>query len=94
MRRMTRVTRRAFPATKRVVLQKLLSVALLAGLLAGLAVAAVQHVTTTPLVFAAEVYETAQHAHDAIAADEGWKPAEGWQRAGATAVATIAVATG
>jgi len=41
------------------VIQRLLAVGLLAGLLAGLAVAALQHVATTPLILAAEVYETA-----------------------------------
>ena len=38
-------------------LRKLLATGLLAGLLAGLAVAALQHFVTTPLILAAEVYE-------------------------------------
>jgi len=74
---------------------RVLAVALIAGLVAGLAVAALQQVTTTPLVLAAEVFEAAQHAHDASSTeDEGWKPAEGLQRSLATAAASVAVATG
>ncbi len=76
-------------------IQRILAVALIAGLVAGLAVAALQQVTTTPLIAAAEVYEAAQNAaHGLAEQDEGWKPAEGAQRALATAVAAIAVASG
>ncbi len=74
-------------------LRRVLAAGLLAGLVAGLAVAALQHVTTTPLILAAEVYEAAQHAHDAVA-EAGWKPAEGFERTAATSVATIATAAG
>ncbi|MCO5090639.1 CbtA family protein [Bosea sp. (in: a-proteobacteria)] len=38
---------------------RILAVSILAGLLAGLIVAALQHVTTTPLILKAETYETA-----------------------------------
>jgi cobalt transporter subunit CbtA len=76
------------------VLQRVLVVGLLAGLVAGLAVAALQHVTTTPLILAAEVYEKAGHAHDPAPAEEGWRPAEGAQRTGATTLATIGVSVG
>ncbi|MBG0810623.1 CbtA family protein [Methylosinus sp. H3A] len=52
-------------------IQRLLAVGLLAGLLAGLAVAALQNVTTTPLILAAEVYETAaEQAHGGAAAHD------------------------
>lgn len=44
---------------------RVLSVSLLAGLLAGLLVAALQHVTTTPLILKAETYETAMRALEA-----------------------------
>ena len=92
---MTRATPRASPATNAAVIHRILAVALIAGLVAGLAVAALQHVTTTPLIVAAEVFEEAQHAHEpATVEDEGWKPAEGAPRTLATAIATIAVATG
>jgi cobalt transporter subunit CbtA len=95
MRPMTRATPTASPVTDLPVIHRTLAVALIAGLVAGLAVAVLQHFTTTPLIAAAEVFEAAQHAHMAAQeVDEGWKPAEGAQRALATAVATIAVATG
>ncbi len=74
-------------------IQRVLAIGLIAGLVAGLAIAALQHVTTTPLIIAAEVYETAQRGHDEPAS-EGWKPAEGVERAAATSIATIATASG
>ena len=71
---------------------RILAVGLIAGLVAGLAVAALQHVTTTPLILAAEVYETAQHAHDT---GEQAAPAyDGAQRTAVTTLATIAVSIG
>jgi cobalt transporter subunit CbtA len=73
------------------VIQRVLAIGLIAGLVAGLAIAALQHVTTTPLILAAEVYETAQHGHEE---EEGWKPAEGLERTAATSVADIAAASG
>jgi cobalt transporter subunit CbtA len=82
------------------VIQRLLAVGLLAGLLAGLAVAVLQHVATTPLILAAEVYEdAAAHAHagEATAANEHaheWEPAPGLERTAATSVATAVTATG
>lgn len=76
-------------------LQRVLAVALIAGLVAGLAVAALQQVTTTPLVIAAETFESAQHAHKgAQPEEEGWKPSAGAERTAATAVASVAVAVG
>jgi cobalt transporter subunit CbtA len=75
------------------VIQRVLAIGLIAGLVAGLAIAALQHVTTTPLILAAEVYETAQHGHQEPAS-EGWKPAEGFERTAATSVADIATASG
>jgi cobalt transporter subunit CbtA len=73
------------------VIQRVLAIALIAGLVAGLAIAALQHVTTTPLILTAEVYETAQHGHDEA---EGWKPAEGLERTAATSIAAMATASG
>jgi cobalt transporter subunit CbtA len=70
---------------------RVLTTGVIAGLVAGLAVAALQHFTTTPLILAAEVYETAQHAHDA--ADAG-PVFSGIGRTAATSVATIAVSIG
>ncbi|MGJ0392117.1 MAG: CbtA family protein [Methylocystis sp.] len=71
---------------------RLLAAGLVAGVVAGLAVAGLQHVTTTPLILAAEVYEATQHAHGAA---EAAGPAfEGLPRTAATSLATIAVSTG
>lgn len=71
---------------------RVLATGVVAGLVAGLAVAALQHVTTTPLILAAEVYETAQHAHDA--AEQAAPALEGLRRTAATSVATVAVSIG
>jgi len=74
------------------VIARLLAAGLVAGVVAGLAVAALQHVTTTPLILAAEVFEAAQHAHDS--AEAAAPLFEGLRRTAATSVATIAVSTG
>src|SRR5690606_18264706 len=44
---------------------RVLTVSLLAGLLAGLLISALQHVTTTPLILKAETYEAALRAQPA-----------------------------
>ncbi|MEA2849613.1 MAG: hypothetical protein QOG78_4894, partial [Rhodospirillaceae bacterium] len=88
-------------------LARVLSVGLLAGLVAGLLIAVLQQVTTTPLIVLAETYETqgapataappapgAPKEHDHAAHDHGWKPADGLPRFFYTAVATVATAVG
>lgn len=70
---------------------RVLTTGLIAGLVAGLAVAALQHLTTTPLILAAEVYETAQHAHEGA---EAGPALSGLSRTAATSVATVAVSIG
>lgn len=86
-------------------LARILSVGLLAGLVAGLLVAVLQQVTTTPLIVAAEVFETKMSDHPAATAqkahdhrthehDEGWKPADGLPRLFYTSLATIVTAVG
>ncbi|MBI3274829.1 MAG: CbtA family protein, partial [Methylocystis sp.] len=78
-------------------IQRALAVGVIAGLAVGLAMAALQHVTTTPLILAAEVYETAaehSHAGEAATEEQAWAPAEGLERTIATSVATSAAATG
>lgn len=70
---------------------RVLTTGVIAGLVAGLAVAALQHFTTTPLILAAEVYETAQHAHEGVDAGPAFS---GLSRTAATSVATIAVSIG
>jgi cobalt transporter subunit CbtA len=88
------------------VLTRILSVGLLAGLLAGLLIAALQQVTTTPLILAAETFEkpaaasavpAPAHTHqsgEAHVHGEGWKPADGMPRFFFTAITTIATAIG
>lgn len=61
--------------------RKLAAAALAAGLLAGLFLSLLQHFLTEPLLFAAESLETPEPGH---AGD--WQPADGWQRAGFTAL--------
>jgi cobalt transporter subunit CbtA len=87
-------------------LTRILSVGLLAGLLAGLLIAAVQQVTTTPLILAAETYEKpaevsaapkATHSHQGTEAHshgDDWKPADGLPRFFFTAITTVATAVG
>jgi cobalt transporter subunit CbtA len=63
------------------------------GIGAGIAVAALQHVTTTPLILSAEVYETAQHLHQHAA--EAMAPAaESLRRTAMTSLSTIVVSMG
>jgi cobalt transporter subunit CbtA len=89
-------------------LTRVLSVGLLAGFLAGLLVALVQQVTTTPLILLAETYERqgeaaapvadAKHSHDHATHDhvhdDVWKPTDGLPRFFYTSVATVATAVG
>jgi cobalt transporter subunit CbtA len=73
-------------------LRKLMVVAFAAGTLAGLVLFAVQYITVVPLIQAAETYEAAAHdAHDSNVPneDEGWRPAEGWERTSLTAITTV-----
>jgi cobalt transporter subunit CbtA len=69
--------------------------AVLAGLIVGGLVTALQHLGAVPLILQAEVFEqqarTAGHAHDAATAhmhedDEGWAPADGLERNAYTAL--------
>ncbi|PZQ88613.1 MAG: cobalt transporter [Leifsonia xyli] len=84
-------------------LRLILTVGLVAGFAAGLAMTILQQFTTSPIIAAAEVYEQsadtvrkaqvtepASHGHD----DEGWQPTDGLQRIGATTVATVGAAVG
>ena len=61
------------------------------GTLAGLVLFAVQHFTVVPQIQAAETYEAAgQEAHSVAShEDEGWQPAEGWERTSFTALTTV-----
>ena len=84
-------------------LKRIVSAAALAGLVAGLLLTAVQHIQVIPLILQAEVYEQAaeakSHSHaEATAAthhdEEGWTPADGWERTFFTALSNVAVALG
>jgi cobalt transporter subunit CbtA len=77
------------------VIHRVLTVGLLAGLLAGLVVATLQHFVTTPLILQGEVYEAQQATgdHDMAGMDD-WKPADGIERTAFTSIATIATAAG
>jgi cobalt transporter subunit CbtA len=100
-------------------IQRVLKAGFLAGLIVGLAIAALQHFTTSQLILQGEVYEKASerqhhagltspalpivlvHDHGSGTAttapeeeDEGWQPANGWQRITATSLATVATSIG
>lgn len=62
--------------------------AILAGVAAGLAVSALQAVKLTPLIAAAEVYETGAHRA------AGWEPAPGFERAAVTLAANTVIGIG
>jgi predicted cobalt transporter CbtA len=66
------------------------------GALAGLVLFALQHFTVVPLIQAAEPFEAAGHeAHPGASNEnEGWQPAEGWERTSFTAVATVLTGIG
>src|SRR5438874_11134269 len=81
-------------------LRRILFTALIAGTVAGLFAAGVQHLKLIPLIAAAEVYEAAgthadhqQDAHQHGAAPE-WEPAPGIERAGYTVAADILAGIG
>ena len=82
--------------------------ALIAGMAAGILMGAIQHVLTTPLILAAEVYEKAAeaapveattHEHTAGTAAhehdaEAWEPEDGWQRTLSTTLTSIVTGAG
>ena len=87
---------------------RLVLAALIAGMAAGFIYGGVQQVRTTPLILAAEVYESAPaHDHGAATTDpavtstpapehneEGWAPADGWQRTLSTTVSSMITGAG
>ena len=82
--------------------QRIFFAAVLAGLLAGLAMAAVQQWKLTPLILEAEVFEAAapgEHSHDAAAPAheheaQAWAPQDGAERVVYTVLADILAAMG
>lgn len=63
------------------------------GIVTGIIVAALQHLTTTPLILTAEVYEAAQHVHTQ-AAEAAAPVTDALRRTATTSVSTIAVSMG
>lgn len=75
--------------------RKLAYVVLASGSLAGLLLFAVQHFTIFPLIQKAEVYEAAAEKSDTHHhSDEGWRPADGFERTSLTALTTVVTAIG
>ena len=76
--------------------RKLMVAVFWSGVVAGLVLSAVQHFTVVPLIQAAETYEaSARGAHSgAPLEDEGWQPAEGWERTSFTALTTVLTGVG
>jgi cobalt transporter subunit CbtA len=76
--------------------RKLMVVVFGAGALAGLVLFAVQYFTVVPLIQAAETYEAAgNEAHSGTAHEnEGWQPAEGWERTSFTVLTTVLTGIG
>ncbi len=81
--------------------KRIAATALLAGLLAGLLLTAVQRVQVIPILQQAEVLEDAASAHTHAATEgahhhdaEAWKPENGWERTFYTGVGNISLAIG
>jgi len=78
--------------------RKLTLVSLVSGTVAGLVLAVVQYFVVVPLIEIAETYETAaqndisNQAHEDE--DQGWRPANGWQRNSLTVLATLLTGIG
>ena len=83
-------------------LRRILFTALIAGTVAGLFAAGIQHLKLIPLIAAAEVYEAAgthaDHQHGAAPNQQGaapeWEPAPGVERVGYTVVADVLAGIG
>ena len=76
------------------VFNRLLLTALIAGALAGLFLAAVQHFTIMPMLFEAESYETGGGEEGEHAAEEAWAPEDGTERTFFTALNSAIVGIG
>lgn len=79
--------------------KKIVAVAALAGLFAGLLLTLIQQIQVVPLILEAERYEqgaveSASHENHASAGHGAWQPQSGWERNLATAGANIVVAVG
>jgi cobalt transporter subunit CbtA len=77
---------------------RVLFAAILAGIAAGLVMSVIQHIRVTPLIIAAEAFETAEpasataHSHSNAEAHDhgdGWAPADGLERTAFTVAANV-----
>lgn len=83
---------------------RLVLAALIAGMAAGFLYSGVQYMRTTPLIVAAEAFESAPaHEHAAAAtttadthehAETAWAPADGWQRTLSTTLSSVITGAG
>ena len=77
------------------IFQRLLLVAVMAGLSTGLLTTAAHQALTVPLILQAEVYEArAMDAHHGHHHAPAWQPAEGWERTLFTAFSDVMTAIG
>ena len=76
------------------VFNRLLLTALIAGSLAGIFLAAVQHFTIMPMLFEAESYESGTMSTEQHAGEEAWAPADGLERTFFTALNSVFVGIG
>jgi cobalt transporter subunit CbtA len=81
--------------------KRIAAAALLAGVLAGVLLTAVQRLQIIPILLQAEVYEDAASTHAPAATEsthhhdaDAWKPQNGWERTFYTAVANVSLALG
>lgn len=76
--------------------KRIAAAALLAGILAGLLLTAVQKIQVIPLLLQAETYEAAAAPHAAAHAHQAhaWQPENGWERTLYTGLADVSVAIG
>ena len=77
------------------VLNRILLTALIAGAIAGLFLAGIQHFTIMPMLFEAETYETTGGAEESHASEqEAWSPEDGTERTFYTAINSAIVGVG
>ena len=76
--------------------RRLLSAALVAGAISGLAAFGVQHIMVEPLLLKAEIYEDAARRTQAEGAHAGheWKPSDGFERTAFTCLSTVLTGVG
>ena len=73
-------------------LHRVLKIALIAGVIAGLCVSILQMAQVVPLILEAEKYE--REAENQSLAHEEWAPQDGWERTGYTVMTNILIGVG